>query len=176
MVPQAFRGVCARPSSLAPLGPASPSAGSCDGRGWRPVPCSATWGGWRPSRDLSPGLGRSHGSMGRCFGWGTGGGAFPTGENGPRARAGLGPDTKKTPSCILSSTGRRPDYLARCARLGDPGGRLFGGRGLRGELAFRSRRVRGAARIRTGDKGFAVLCLTTWPRRRCGGDWETILP
>jgi hypothetical protein len=27
-------------------------------------------------------------------------------------------------------------------------------------------RVRGAARIRTGDKGFAVLCLTTWPRRR----------
>ena len=24
---------------------------------------------------------------------------------------------------------------------------------------------RGAARIRTGDKGFAVLCLTTWPRR-----------
>ena len=26
---------------------------------------------------------------------------------------------------------------------------------------------RGAARIRTGDKGFAVLCLTTWPRRRC---------
>ena len=23
---------------------------------------------------------------------------------------------------------------------------------------------RGAARIRTGDKGFAVLCLTTWPR------------
>ncbi len=25
--------------------------------------------------------------------------------------------------------------------------------------------LRGAARIRTGDKGFAVLCLTTWPRR-----------
>jgi len=25
--------------------------------------------------------------------------------------------------------------------------------------------VRGAARIRTGDGGFAVLCLTTWPRR-----------
>ena len=24
---------------------------------------------------------------------------------------------------------------------------------------------RGAARIRTGDRGFAVLCLTTWPRR-----------
>ena len=31
---------------------------------------------------------------------------------------------------------------------------------------------RGAARIRTGDKGFAVLCLTTWPRRhtRRGAD------
>ena len=29
-------------------------------------------------------------------------------------------------------------------------------------------RVRGAARIRTGDKGFAVLCLTTWPRRQSG--------
>ena len=28
---------------------------------------------------------------------------------------------------------------------------------------------RGAARIRTGDKGFAVLCLTTWPRRQCEG-------
>ncbi len=26
---------------------------------------------------------------------------------------------------------------------------------------------RGAARIRTGDKGFAVLCLTAWLRRRC---------
>ena len=26
--------------------------------------------------------------------------------------------------------------------------------------------ARGAARIRTGDKGFAVLCLTTWPCRR----------
>jgi hypothetical protein len=26
--------------------------------------------------------------------------------------------------------------------------------------------TRGAARIRTGDRGFAVLCLTTWPRRR----------
>ena len=25
--------------------------------------------------------------------------------------------------------------------------------------------LRGAARIRTGDRGFAVLCLTTWPRR-----------
>ena len=28
-----------------------------------------------------------------------------------------------------------------------------------------SLKPRGAARIRTGDKGFAVLCLTTWPRR-----------
>jgi hypothetical protein len=28
---------------------------------------------------------------------------------------------------------------------------------------------RGAARIRTGDKGFAVLCLTTWLRRRHEG-------
>ena len=26
--------------------------------------------------------------------------------------------------------------------------------------------VGGDARIRTGDKGFAGLCLTTWPRRR----------
>jgi hypothetical protein len=26
--------------------------------------------------------------------------------------------------------------------------------------------TQGAARIRTGDRGFAVLCLTTWPRRR----------
>ena len=31
-------------------------------------------------------------------------------------------------------------------------------------------RLRGAARIRTGDRGFAVLCLTTWPRRLDGGN------
>ena len=30
--------------------------------------------------------------------------------------------------------------------------------------------LRGAARIRTGDKGFAVLCLTTWPRRLTIGE------
>ena len=28
------------------------------------------------------------------------------------------------------------------------------------------RKAGGDARIRTGDKGFAGLCLTTWPRRR----------
>ncbi len=28
---------------------------------------------------------------------------------------------------------------------------------------------KGAARIRTGDKGFADLCLTTWLRRRRTG-------
>jgi hypothetical protein len=39
-------------------------------------------------------------------------------------------------------------------------------------------RMRGAARIRTGDKGFAVLCLTTWPRRqqRRGGRREPATP
>ncbi len=34
------------------------------------------------------------------------------------------------------------------------------------EEMLTSTSCRGAARIRTGDKGFAVLCLTTWPRRR----------
>ena len=43
--------------------------------------------------------------MGRCFGWGTGGGAFPTRENGPRAGAGLGPDTKKSRRACLARRG-----------------------------------------------------------------------
>ena len=44
--------------------------------------------------------------------------------------------------------------------------------------ARRTRSVRGAARIRTGDKGFAVLCLTTWPRRqkRVGGGQRKLPP
>jgi hypothetical protein len=33
-------------------------------------------------------------------------------------------------------------------------------------LTLRPVCTQGAARIRTGDRGFAVLCLTTWPRRR----------
>ena len=34
----------------------------------------------------------------------------------------------------------------------------------------------GDVRIRTGDKGFAGLCLTTWPRRRIceGPDWPAL--
>jgi hypothetical protein len=42
-----------------------------------------------------------------------------------------------------------------------------------------SLKPRGAARIRTGDKGFAVLCLTTWPRRQIrngGGQLHAAAP
>ena len=39
-------------------------------------------------------------------------------------------------------------------------------KGFRGHSPETLRVPRGAARIRTGDKGFAVLCLTTWPRRQ----------
>ena len=34
--------------------------------------------------------------------------------------------------------------------------------------------IKGGTQIRTGDKGFAILCLTTWPCRRSGSKTPNI--
>ena len=38
------------------------------------------------------------------------------------------------------------------------------------QAAYRAHQQRGGTQIRTGGKGFAILCLTTWPCRRRGAN------
>jgi hypothetical protein len=76
------------------------------------------------------------------------------------------PARPRTPN--LRFEGRRPSPRGGCAT---PSGRRSARLKRTSGQVFRPGRSqesnpRGAARIRTGDKGFAVLCLTTWPRRR----------
>ena len=103
--------------------------------------------------------------------------------SGGIVRAGAG-EARKTSMGVVCASSKAAWWQSRrsCARTSRPGkararqdcigrmpatddavprrrGRADDGRGL-------CESVGGDARIRTGDKGFAGLCLTTWPRRR----------